>query len=127
MAAGAPAVWAARGDAGRPVGAVNLAFPDRAPTAATAGLAEPMVHRDTRGRGLGSAVPAAAEGAAAAAGSTLLHLDTETGGPAESLYRSAGWTRVGATPDYAADRPGVLRSTTLHFEQVPVRAVTREV
>jgi hypothetical protein len=60
---------------------------------------------------------ATAERAAAAAGVTLLHLDTETDSPAESLYRSAGWTRVGAIPDYAATPLGALHPTTIFYKR----------
>ncbi|MYS74789.1 GNAT family N-acetyltransferase, partial [Streptomyces sp. SID5926] len=42
--------------------------------------------------------------------------------PAEHLYRSAGWTRAGTIPDYAADPGGELRPTTLYFKQVGDRA-----
>jgi ribosomal protein S18 acetylase RimI-like enzyme len=111
------AVWAAV-DGGRIVGTVSLAFPDKPNSRHRAELVKLMVHRDARGRGLGRTLLAAAEQAAAAAGITLLHLDTETGSPAEHLYRSAGWTRAGVIPDYAADPGGALRPTTLYYKQV---------
>ncbi|MFE6332177.1 GNAT family N-acetyltransferase [Streptomyces sp. NPDC057806] len=111
------AVWAALDD-GRIVGTVSLAFPDKPNSRHRAELVKLMVHRDARGRGLGRTLLATAEQAAAAAGITLLHLDTETGSPAEQLYRSAGWTRAGMIPDYAADPGGVPRPTTLYYKQV---------
>jgi ribosomal protein S18 acetylase RimI-like enzyme len=111
------AVWAAL-DGGRIVGTVSLAFPDKPNSRHRAELVKLMVHRDARGRGLARTLLATAEQAAAAAGITLLHLDTETGSPAERLYRSAGWTRAGTIPDYAADPGGVLRPTTLYYKQV---------
>ncbi|MER7571223.1 GNAT family N-acetyltransferase [Streptomyces sp. NPDC126514] len=111
------AVWAAL-DGGRIVGTVSLAFPDKPNSRHRAELVKLMVHRDARGRGLGRTLLTTAEQAAAAAGITLLHLDTETGSPAERLYRSAGWTRAGTIPDYAADPDGVLRPTTLYYKQV---------
>ncbi|MFF3348315.1 GNAT family N-acetyltransferase [Streptomyces sp. NPDC002779] len=111
------AVWAAV-DGGRIVGTVSLAFPDKPNSRHRAELVKLMVHRDARGRGLGRTLLATAEQAAAAAGITLLHLDTETGSPAEHLYRSAGWTRAGVIPDYAADPGGALRPTTLYYKQV---------
>ncbi|GAA3209702.1 hypothetical protein GCM10020256_07160 [Streptomyces thermocoprophilus] len=77
-----------------------------------------MVHRDARGQGLGWALLATAERAAADAGITLLHLDTETGSPAERLYAGTGWTRAGTIPDYAADPGSVLRPTTLYFKHL---------
>lgn len=78
-----------------------------------------------RGRGLGRRLLATAEDAAAAAGITLLHLDTETDSLAEGLYRSAGWTRIGAIPDYAAAPDGVLRPTSIYFKQLNSDALTR--
>ncbi|MFD6944576.1 hypothetical protein ACFWC8_16685, partial [Streptomyces roseolus] len=59
---------------------------------------------------------AAAEAHAAATGLTLLVLDTQTGSPAERLYRGAGWTAAGTVPEYAADPAGVLRPTTLYYK-----------
>jgi ribosomal protein S18 acetylase RimI-like enzyme len=115
------ALWAAR-DGRRTVGTVSLAFPDKPNSRHRAELVKLMVHREARGRGLGRRLLTTAEEAAARAGVTLLHLDTETDSPAERLYRSAGWTRAGVIPDYAADPAGVLRPTTLYYKHVPVGA-----
>jgi GNAT superfamily N-acetyltransferase len=101
-------------------GTVSLAFPDKANSRHRAELVKLMVHRAARGRGLGRDLLATAERAAAEAGITLLHLDTETGSPAETLYRSAGWTRVGAIPDYAATPAGDLHPTTIYYKRVGV-------
>ncbi|GAB2848735.1 GNAT family N-acetyltransferase [Streptomyces deserti] len=124
VAAGQLAVWVAYGQ-GRALGTVSLAFPDKPNSRHRAELVKLMVHRDARGRGLGRGLLAVAEEAAAEAGITLLHLDTETGSPAEHLYRSAGWTRVGTIPDYAADPAGVLRPTTIYCKYVGAAAPTR--
>jgi GNAT superfamily N-acetyltransferase len=124
VAAGRVAVWAAH-DGERVLGTVSLAFPDKANSRHRAELVKLMVHPDARGRGLGRGLLAAAEGTAAAAGVTLLHLDTETGSPAERLYRSAGWTAIGAIPDYAAGPGGVLRPTTIYYKRLPATAPTR--
>jgi GNAT superfamily N-acetyltransferase len=123
-AAGRLAVWAAH-DGGRVLGTVSLAFPGKANSRHRAELVKLMVHRDARGRGLGRGLLTTAEGAAAEAGVTLLHLDTETGSPAEHLYRSAGWTAIGAIPDYAASPDGRLRPTTIYYKHVPATALTR--
>ncbi|MFF1547871.1 GNAT family N-acetyltransferase [Streptomyces sp. NPDC058291] len=117
VAAGRLAVWAAH-DGDRVVGTVGLAFPDKPNSRHRAELVKLMVHRDARGRGLGRALLATAERAAAACGVTLLHLDTETDSPAEHLYRTAGWTRAGVIPDYAADPAGALRPTTLYYRRL---------
>ncbi|MEU5765307.1 GNAT family N-acetyltransferase [Streptomyces asoensis] len=117
VAAGRLAVWAAR-DEERVVGTVGLAFPDKPNSRHRAELVKLLVHRDARGKGLGRTLLTAAERNAAALGVTLLHLDTETGSPAEHLYRTAGWAAVGTIPDYAADPAGVLRPTSLYYKHV---------
>ncbi|MEU9157849.1 GNAT family N-acetyltransferase [Streptomyces sp. NPDC048417] len=120
VAAGRLAVWAALDDGDRVVGTVSLAFPypDKPNSRHRAELVKLMVHREARGQGIGRRLLTVAEEAATAAGITLLHLDTETDSPAEHLYRSAGWTRAGVIPDYAADPGGVLRPTTLYYKHV---------
>jgi GNAT superfamily N-acetyltransferase len=124
VAAGSLAIWAAH-DGERVLGTVSLAFPDKPNSRHRAELVKLMVHRDARGRGLGRRLLATAEEAAVAVGVTLLHLDTETDSPAEHLYTTAGWTRAGVIPDYAADPAGVLRPTTLYFKQLGAAAPTR--
>ncbi|MER5406136.1 GNAT family N-acetyltransferase [Streptomyces sp. NPDC002769] len=121
VSAGHLAVWVARG-ADRVLGTVGLAFPDKPNSRHRAELVKLMVHPDGRGRGLGRTLLATAERAAAAAGLTLLHLDTETGSPAEILYLSAGWTRLGAIPDYATTPSGELRPTTVFYKRVGAAA-----
>ncbi|MFF3333079.1 GNAT family N-acetyltransferase [Streptomyces sp. NPDC002888] len=115
VAAGDLAVWVAQ-DGDRVVGTVGLAFPDKPNSRHRAEVVKLMVHRAARGLGLGGRLLATAEAFAAEAGRTLLHLDTETDSPAEHLYRSAGWTRAGVIPDYAASPEGVLRPTTLYYK-----------
>ncbi|MGW0823481.1 N-acetyltransferase family protein [Streptomyces sp. NPDC002845] len=121
VSAGELAVWVAR-DGDRVLGTVSLAFPDKPNSRHRAELVKLMVHRDGRGQGLGRTLLTTAERAAADVGVTLLHLDTETDSPAESLYRSAGWTWVGMIPDYAASPDGVLRPTSLYYKHVGVAA-----
>ncbi|MGW7528206.1 GNAT family N-acetyltransferase [Streptomyces sp. NPDC054783] len=117
-AAGRLAVWAALDGTGRPMGTVSLAYPDKPTSRHRAELVKLMVDRSARGQGLGRRLLTTAEAAAAAAGITLLHLDTETGSPAEHLYRSAGWTRAGVIPGYAASPAGELRPTTLYYKRL---------
>ncbi|NEB74805.1 GNAT family N-acetyltransferase [Streptomyces sp. SID14478] len=119
---GALAVWAALDEAsGRCLGTVSLAFNDWPNGRHRAEILKLMVHGSARGKGLARTLLATAERAAADAGITLLVLDTETGSPAEPLYRSAGWTTVGVIPDYAADPAGVPRPTTLFYKRPGVR------
>ncbi|MFI0169040.1 GNAT family N-acetyltransferase [Streptomyces sp. NPDC017095] len=116
--AGRSAVWAAVDHTERVTGTVGLDFPAKPNSGHRAELVKLMVHRGARGQGLGRRLLTAAERAAAAAGRTLLHLDTETGSPAERLYRSAGWTVAGTIPDYAASPAGALRPTTLYYKRL---------
>ncbi|MGV9279777.1 GNAT family N-acetyltransferase [Streptomyces sp. NPDC003730] len=117
VAAGQLTVWVAR-EGERVTGTVSLALPDKPNSRHRAELVKLMVSREARGRGLGRRLLTTVEEAAARAAITLLHLDTETGSLAERLYRSAGWTRAGTIPDYAADPGGRLRPTTLYFKRL---------
>ncbi|MFI2411186.1 GNAT family N-acetyltransferase [Streptomyces sp. NPDC018947] len=121
VAAGHLAVWVAH-DGDRVSGTVSLALPDKPNSRHRAELVKLMVARRARGQGLGRRLLAVAEDAAARAGITLLHLDTETGSPAEHLYRTAGWTRAGTIPDYAASPDGALRPTTLYYKRLGLPA-----
>ncbi|MFB6875789.1 GNAT family N-acetyltransferase [Streptomyces sp. NPDC056323] len=116
-------VWIAR-DAERVAGTIALSRA-RLPNARhRAEVAKLMVRPSARGRGLGRSLLDAAERSAAGAGVTLLVLDTESGSPAERLYRSAGWTECGSIPDYAEDPAGVLKPTTLYYKAIgPERAL----
>ncbi|MGW5733660.1 MULTISPECIES: GNAT family N-acetyltransferase [Streptomyces] len=117
VADGRLAVWAVR-DGERVTGTIGLGFTDKPNGRHRAEILKLMVHGSARGRGLARTLLATAERAAADAGVTLLVLDTETGSPAQTLYRSMGWTEAGTIPDYAADPAGVLHPTTLFFKKV---------
>ncbi|AWK12232.1 GNAT family N-acetyltransferase [Streptomyces spongiicola] len=117
LAAGGRAVWVAR-DGERVVGTVSAGFTGYPNSGHRAEIAKLLVHREARGRGLGRALLGAAERGAAGRGATLLVLDTETGSPAERLYRSAGWTAAGVIPGFAADPGGTLRPTTFYYKQL---------
>ncbi|CAM5259023.1 Acetyltransferase [Streptomyces alboniger] len=124
VGAGRHAVWVAL-DAGRVTGTVGVAFTDKPNGRHRAEITKLMVHPSARGQGLARALLASAEAAAADAGVTLLVLDTETGSPAEALYRGAGWTPAGSIPDYATDPAGTLHPTTLFYKRLTTRLTTR--
>ncbi|GAA2791710.1 GNAT family N-acetyltransferase [Saccharopolyspora taberi] len=117
VAAGGTVVWAARVD-GRIAGTVQIRFEDKENGRHRAEVVKLLVHRDARGRGLGRELLAVAERGAVEAGVRLLLLDTVTGSPADSLYRSAGWTPFGTVPGYAADTKGVPEPTTFFYKAV---------
>ncbi|MFD4857351.1 GNAT family N-acetyltransferase [Streptomyces atratus] len=110
-------VWIAR-DAERPAGTIGLVRAPLPNARHRAEVAKLMVRPSARGQGLGRSLLAAAERSAAEAGVTLLVLDTESGSPAERLYRSAGWAECGSIPDYASDPAGFLKPTTLYYKAV---------
>ncbi|KAL7006396.1 hypothetical protein EMMF5_004049 [Cystobasidiomycetes sp. EMM_F5] len=60
-----------------------------------------LVHPDVRRQGLAIELLQQLEVVAVGNSRWLLTLDTETDGPAESLYVRAGYTKIGAIPDYA--------------------------
>ncbi|MFE7707884.1 GNAT family N-acetyltransferase [Streptomyces sp. NPDC057486] len=115
--AGHQRVWLAR-DGERVAGTIGLNLAPLPNARHRAEVTKVMVRPSVRGRGLGRALLAAAEQAAAATGLTLLVLDTETGSPAERLYRSAGWMECGSIPDYAGDPAGVLKATTFYYKVI---------
>ena len=77
-----------------------------------------LVHRRARRRGVGRALMAEIEARAHAAGFTLLTLDTVRGDPAEQLYATAGWQRVGVIPDYALYPDGRPCDTVVFYKKV---------
>jgi GNAT superfamily N-acetyltransferase len=83
-----------------------------------ADVAKLLVHRRARRRGVGRALMEALEQAAAAAGFTLLLLDTCRGYDAERLYASTGWVRVGEVPGFALNPDGSLCDTVFFYKQL---------
>ena len=77
-----------------------------------------LVHPDARRNGVARALMAQAEQAAAAAGRTLLTLDTRADDHAERLYRCNGWVEVGRIPDYARNPDGSLSPTVLFYKRI---------
>ncbi|GAA3452932.1 GNAT family N-acetyltransferase [Dactylosporangium matsuzakiense] len=110
-------VWAVHGPAGL-AGTVSLVLEPKANGRHRAEVVKLMVHSRDRGRGLGRALLDTAERAAAAAGATLLLLDTVTGSPAERLYETAGWTRFGIVPGYATDPDGTLEPCSFFYKRL---------
>lgn len=85
-----------------------------------ADVAKLMVHRRGRRRGTGRRLMQAVEREAAAAGCTLLVLDSKRGDAGERLYRALGWTVVGTIPRYALDTDGVTpHDTVVFYKELP--------
>jgi ribosomal protein S18 acetylase RimI-like enzyme len=77
-----------------------------------------MVHSQYRRRGIGQALLAAIEQAAAARGRTLLVLDVRSGDEAERLYRRCGYQYVGSIPGFVQSAHGGLDPTSIYFRQL---------
>lgn len=85
-----------------------------------ADVAKLMVHRRARRRGIARRLMEAVEREAAAAGYTLLVLDSKRGDAGERLYRALGWTVVGTIPRFALDTDGATpHDTVVFFRELP--------
>ncbi|MBW4091448.1 MAG: GNAT family N-acetyltransferase [Proteobacteria bacterium] len=77
-----------------------------------------LVDPACRRRGLGRALLARAEAEAAAAGRSLLTLDTRADDAGEGLYRAAGWSEAGRIPDYSANADGSRDATVIFYRRL---------
>lgn len=112
-----PVVFVARDHEGI-VGTVMLQ-PSWAPNQPhRADVAKLIVHRRGRRRGIAHALMQALEREAAAAGLTLLLLDTCEGSAAARLYASLGWVRVGVVPGFALNPDRSLCDTVFFYKEL---------
>ncbi len=86
---------------GRIVGCVMLDLAAPAIERHRGEIKKVLVLPEARRRGIATRLMAAAEAEAARLGRWLLTLDARTGGEAERLYLSLGWTLAGSVPGYA--------------------------
>jgi ribosomal protein S18 acetylase RimI-like enzyme len=95
---------------------IDLATPPNQPHRAD--VLKLLVHPGARRRGIARALMVALEDVARSEGRSLLTLDTWTGGPAETLYRSLGYTVLGVIPRYARGSltPGLEPTTFMYKE-----------
>jgi GNAT superfamily N-acetyltransferase len=105
-------------DHGRVVGTVQVALAVQPNSPHRAEIAQLLVHRSARRRGVARLLMGAAEAEARAEGRTLLVLDTVTGDDAERLYERLGWTRVGVIPSYALYPDGRPCDTTVFWKEI---------
>ena len=106
-------------DAGEVVGTVQLVLPWQDNGRHRGEIVKLMVHRRTRGQGVGGRLLAAAEEEATRLGRWLLILNTRTGGEAEAIYTKRGWETVAVIPDFATGTDGRLYPTTLMTKVLP--------
>jgi GNAT superfamily N-acetyltransferase len=102
----------------RLVGTVQVGFALKPNQPHRGDLMKLLVHREARGKGLSTALMAAAEAGAAAAGRTLLVLDTAKGELAETIYQKLGWQRSGEIPDYALYPDGRFCDTVIFYKRL---------
>jgi ribosomal protein S18 acetylase RimI-like enzyme len=105
-------------DASGIAGAVQLGLEMRANGNHRAEVMKLMVHRRSRGHGLGRELMKHAEMAALGLGRTLLVLDTRRGDPAEQLYSKLGYKSAGVIPRYAKSASGELHDTVFMYREL---------
>src|SRR5512138_3657312 len=111
-------VLAAYDSTGTIVGTAQVVFAQPENQPHRADVAKMLVHRRARRQGLGAALMRAAEQQTAAAGKTLLVLDTASEA-AERLYARSGWIECGRIPGYALLPSGEPCATTLFYKSLP--------
>jgi acetyltransferase len=99
----------------RLVGAVQLGLEPRANGRHRAEVMKLMVRRAHRRRGIARSLMNAARDLALRSGRTLLLLDVRTGDPAEALYRSLGFVKLGEVPRYACNPDGGLAASSFYY------------
>jgi GNAT superfamily N-acetyltransferase len=103
---------------GRIGGSIQLGLAAQSNAAHRAEVMKLLVHRDARGRGLATALLAAAEVLARRLGRCLLVLDTRQGDDAERLYRRIGYRTAGTIPEYALSSDGRFHTTVFMYKQL---------
>jgi GNAT superfamily N-acetyltransferase len=118
VAEGRRILLVAEDDGGELVGTVQLLLdlPESQPHRTE--VAKMLVRRSARRQGIARRLMQAVEEAALAAGRTLILLDTVTDSPAERLYESLGWQRVGIVPNFALFPDGRPCSTTFFYRNL---------
>lgn len=103
---------------GQAVGTVQLHLSTPPNQDHRADVAKLLVHRRARRLGVARALMQRLELEAVQRGRSLLTLDTMTDSPAERLYLSLGFTRIGVIPDYARWPDGPLGNTSFFFKDL---------
>ena len=116
--AGHSIVFVARA-AGAVVGSIQLAPATRDNSQHRAEVQKLIVHTAHRRRGIARQLLAAAHAEAKRRRRTLLVLDTRTGDPAESLYASMGYTKIGIIPGYVIETDGSSNPTSVFYCHLP--------
>ncbi|KAF5019214.1 hypothetical protein F66182_8788 [Fusarium sp. NRRL 66182] len=103
------------------MGVVMLVMPS-SETGPFRGVVEKLlVHKAHRGRGGARTLVAALEAEATRRGRTILLLDTETGSPAEEVYKKLGYTELGQIPKYGLSPNGELKDGTFFWKHLTLQ------
>lgn len=108
-------LWAARYN-GEIVGTVQLHLSVRQNGDHRAEIAKLMGHPHSRRLGVARGLMDVAEQAAVQANRSLLVLDTRSGDPSNTLYRSLGFIEAGRIPQYARSADGYLHETVFYYK-----------
>ena len=100
------------------VGTVQVALAMQPNSPHRAEIAQLLVHRSARRRGVARLLMERAEAEARAEGKTLLVLDAVSDGDAARLYERLGWTVVGVIPGYALYPDGRPCDTTIFWKSL---------
>ena len=103
---------------GKIVGTVQLGLDTPPNQRHRADVKKMLVHRSSRGRGIGAALTAAIEEEARLRGRWLLVLDTVPGESGHRLYLRSGWQQSGTVPDYALFPDGRLCDTAIMWKRL---------
>ncbi|KAF5651652.1 hypothetical protein F25303_3999 [Fusarium sp. NRRL 25303] len=104
------------------VGVVMLNMPS-SETGPFRGVVEKLlVHKAFRGRGGARTLISALEAEATKRGRTILLLDTETGSPAEEVYKKLGYVELGQIPKYGLSPNGELKGGTFFWKHLTLQS-----
>ncbi|KAJ4011706.1 hypothetical protein NW752_008714 [Fusarium irregulare] len=81
-----------------------------------------LVHKGFRNRGGARTLMSALETEATKRGRTILLLDTETGSPAEEMYKKLGYNELGKIPEYGLSPNGELKGGTFFWKNLPLQS-----
>jgi GNAT superfamily N-acetyltransferase len=103
---------------GRIVGTVQLGLDTPPNQPHRADIRKLLVHRSSRGHGVGAALMTQIEAEARRRGRWLLVLDTVPDENGHRLYLREGWTETGLVPDYALFPDGRLCDTAIMWKRL---------
>ncbi|HEU4530463.1 MAG TPA: GNAT family N-acetyltransferase [Steroidobacteraceae bacterium] len=105
------------------IGCVQLHLSTRANARHRADVQKLVVHTQAQGKGLGRTLLDAIEKVAEQKGRSLLLADARQGAPGERLFKSAGYSPLGAIPRFQRGPDGDFDSTVIFYRDLSAQAV----